>query len=319
MPVSTSSTPAGSSPRSRSRRTTSTPKPSSARKTLPTPATRILAALAPHRRLQLVGPEVAEPAVGELHLGRRIAVHGHRDVHAAVDVVHHGLHGGAHAGQEPVLGVAAAAGTQQHVAAPGHRHAADQHRVGVRVDRGVGARIPPRRVLGGRSAAESAPEVGDRLLPAAVPAGRIERIAPCSRSMISGGIASTASMIPAARGSVARASAFSSSVSTSVRRVRISSFSSPSNRLIVLSGASCGWSARMIGDESSRSARSAGPASTGQVCSLTHSFVNGSAHRGGSVSDRNAPAAGGEQRVRGDQRACAAPPRAGRPARSRRR
>ena len=109
-------------------------------------------------------------------------------------------------------------------------------------------------------------------------------------------------MIPAARGSVARASAFSSSVSTSVRRVRISSFSSPSNRLIVLSGASCGWSARMIGEESSRSERSAGPASTGQVCSLTQAAVAAAAHCGGSVRDRKVPGRDGEQRVRGDQR-----------------
>ena len=116
------------------------------------------------------------------------------------------------------------------------------------------------------------------------------RIAPCRRSQISGGIASTASTTAAARGSVARASAFSSSVSTSVRRLRISSISVPSNRSVGLSGASCGWSARMIGLESSRSERPSGPASTGQVCRLSSARVAGRAHSGGSVADRNAPA-----------------------------
>ena len=97
-------------------------------------------------------------------------------------------------------------------------------------------------------------------------------------------------MISAARGSVARASAFSASVSVSVRNVRISSFSSPSKRLIVLSGASWGWSCRMIGDDSSRSDRSGGPASTGQVCSDVQPSTNGWAHRGGSVAETHAPA-----------------------------
>ena len=45
----------------------------------------------------------------------------------------------------------------------------------------------------------------------------------------------------------------------------------------------------MIGDESSRSDRSAGPASTGQVCSLVQSSTNGRAHCGGSVIEIQAP------------------------------
>ncbi len=45
----------------------------------------------------------------------------------------------------------------------------------------------------------------------------------------------------------------------------------------------------MIGDDSSRSARSGGPANNGQVCSLWQSSTNGFAHRGGSVIERNAP------------------------------
>ena len=70
----------------------------------------------------------------------------------------------------------------------------------------------------------------------------------------------------------------------------------------MLSGASCGWSCRMIGDDSSRSDRSGGPASTGQVCSDVHPSTNGCAHRGGSVIETHAPALGGEHGVRGDQR-----------------
>ena len=55
--------------------------------------------------------------------------------------------------------------------------------------------------------------------------GRSERTAPCSRAQISGGMSSQRSTIAAARGSVPRASAFSSSVSVSTRRARISSIS----------------------------------------------------------------------------------------------
>ena len=46
----------------------------------------------------------------------------------------------------------------------------------------------------------------------------------------------------------------------------------------------------MIGDDSSRSDRSGGPASTGQVCSDVHPSTNGCAHRGGSVVETHAPA-----------------------------
>ena len=48
--------------------------------------------------------------------------------------------------------------------------------------------------------------------------GCMVRIAPCSRSQISGGMLSVRSMMAAARASVARASRFSESVSASVRR-----------------------------------------------------------------------------------------------------
>ena len=56
----------------------------------------------------------------------------------------------------------------------------------------------------------------------------IARIVPCSCAMVGASIASTRSISAAARGSVARASSFSSSDSASVRSVRISSISVPS-------------------------------------------------------------------------------------------
>ena len=60
--------------------------------------------------------------------------------------------------------------------------------------------------------------------------------------MLSGDMASQRSMISAARGSVARASAFSSSVIVITRRVRISSISVESNRAPALCSATSGWS-----------------------------------------------------------------------------
>ena len=85
--------------------------------------------------LELVGPEVAEAAVRELHArrpGRR-----RRDTATctrAVDVVHARPARWRASREERVLGVAAAARAQHDLAALGHRHAADQHGVGLRVD-----------------------------------------------------------------------------------------------------------------------------------------------------------------------------------------
>jgi len=72
--------------------------------------------------------------------------------------------------------------------------------------------------------------------------GPIERTAPCRRSQTSGGISSHRSTIAAARRSVPRASAFSSSVRVSTRRARISSISVASQKSPALSGATAGWS-----------------------------------------------------------------------------
>ena len=58
----------------------------------------------------------------------------------------------------------------------------------------------------------------------------------------------------------------------------------------MLSGASCGWSARMIGDDSSRSVRSGGPGEH-RPGVLVAAARRGAARptRGGSVGERNAP------------------------------
>ena len=68
------------------------------------------------------------------------------------------------------------------------------------------------------------------------------RNTPCRRAMASGDMASHWSMICAARGSVARAWAFSSSVMVITRRIRISSISVQSNSAVSLCSAISGWS-----------------------------------------------------------------------------
>ncbi|WP_222709738.1 hypothetical protein [Microbispora sp. CSR-4] len=114
-------------------------------------------------------------------------------------------------------------------------------------------------------------------------------MAPWSRSSSSGGRSAARSRISAARGSVTRASRFSSSVRVSVRSVSSSSISVESNRSPGLSGAMAGWSYRMIGEDSTTSRRPASPTSTGQVFSLRHCRAAASAHIGGSSSETNAP------------------------------
>src|SRR5690242_19006664 len=132
MPTSATSTPSGSS-RPASRRATSTPNPSSERKTLPTPATStpFTAEIHSTEHLDLVGVEVSEAPVGDLELGGGVAVDGNRDVHLAVDVVQHRVHGGGQAVEEAVLDVAAGTGPQQHPAALRDGGAADEDGVGL--------------------------------------------------------------------------------------------------------------------------------------------------------------------------------------------
>ena len=89
---------------------------------------------------------------------------------------------------------------------------------------------------------------------------------PCSDAISSSVIVSQRSMIAAARGSVARASAFSSSVIVCTRRVSISSISVPSKKSPTLSGATAGKSYRITGEARTRSRAAPGrraPASSG--------------------------------------------------------
>src|ERR1043165_5443276 len=87
----------GGGPESRSR-ATSEPKPSSFWKMLPMPATRMrlptACLLDLVDRLDLVDPEVAVPAVGDLELGAGIVVERDRQVRGLLGVEEHGLDGG---------------------------------------------------------------------------------------------------------------------------------------------------------------------------------------------------------------------------------
>ena len=150
------------------------------------------------------------------------------------------------AGEEHVVGVGPPRRPQP-TGVPGRDlDAADQDGVGPRVDRGVDAGLPPRH--GARAG------VRHRA------AGRsVADASPCSRAQSLGRHVVERSTIAAARGSVPRASAFSSSVSVSTRSARISSISVASHRSPSLSGAIAGWSYRMIGDDSTTSASSPSP------------------------------------------------------------
>ena len=179
------------------------------------------------RHLDLVGVEVAEPPVRDLQLGGRVAVDGHREVHLAVDVVQHGLRRSraARRGTCPARrrpgGAAAAPGCpwrrrcrrsstasvsgSTEASAPGSHQGTSVANTGVRRRGASGAAGPRRRGAGCGSRRAGAPRS-----PAASRRPRRRPRRPAGRS-------------PAPR-------AFSSSVSASVRRLRISSISVPSNR-----------------------------------------------------------------------------------------
>ena len=123
-----------------------------------------------------------------------------------------------------------------------HLDAADDQRVGPRV-------VPRRRPPAPTTAAALVELGASRSDHGRDRAHRRRAAAPTPRASI----ASHRSTIAAARASVPRASAFSSSVSVRTRRARISSISVASNRSPWLSGATAGWSYRMIGDDSTTS------------------------------------------------------------------
>ncbi|CAM5664027.1 hypothetical protein SHIRM173S_11421 [Streptomyces hirsutus] len=204
-------------PLSASRRAASTPKPSSPRKMLPTPATRVRGRGAGplvmgHLTLHdadLVGLEVEIPALFAADVGAGIVLEGDRDVHTAVDVVQDRLDQGAPAGDEQVLGVGVARpGPQHDAAARPHLPSVDQDVItgGIRRRRrapgshqGVSCRTNP-----------SSPKTPDAPAPVPNPGtsgagergadtpgvatSRRLRTAPCSRSSISAGIDSVRSI-----------------------------------------------------------------------------------------------------------------------------
>ena len=258
---------------------------------LPTPATRILSCRSPPG-LDLVGREVAEAAVRELQLGGRVPVDGHRDVHAAVDVVHapparwRRIPSRNRSWTSPPR-----PGPQHHAAALGHRARRRPAPSRCPGRRRRPARVPPRQPLAGASArAVGAERLDARHCRRAAGGASGSRRAAAPGSPAA--CASTASMMPG-RPRVGGPGLGLLLVGQRQRAQR--------EDLVVLQrrrrGRSCspgraaGGRARMIGEDSTRSLRSLGPASTGQVCSeLTHSWATGSAHCGGSVSERNVPA-----------------------------
>ena len=135
-------------------------------------------------------------------------------------------------------------------------------------------RRPPRRLGGRLDGGRRRPRAG-RAAPRAAAAGP------------PGVMCSQRSMIAAARGSVARASAFSASVMVITRRVRISSISVESNSAPALSGATSGWSYRMIGDDQHHVGVCPGsrPASTGQQRCWRQRPAASAASAGGSSSE----------------------------------
>ena len=199
------------------RSATSTPKPSSPRKMLPMPATSTRGVTARRlgvgERLDLVGVEVQVAALPGAELGGRVVVDGDGHVVVAVDVVEHARHRGGSArrgtgrGRRPGARGAAARALPWptstpptvSVSVPGSTpaSAAGSHH-GSRPSPGRRARRRPARATGWRRARRS-PDLGRHVV-AAVDDGR-------------------------GRGSVPRASAFSSSVRVSTRRARISSIS----------------------------------------------------------------------------------------------
>src|ERR671916_1056086 len=117
MPKSTTSTPSGS-PRPASRPTTSTPKPSSPRNTLPTPATRIrlgLTSVLQVQRYDLFGGEEEPVPEGAAILSKvpaRIVLQCDRQVDPVLVVLLYGLDERDLAGEREVHDVSAGAGPE---------------------------------------------------------------------------------------------------------------------------------------------------------------------------------------------------------------
>ena len=235
-----------------------------------------------------------EPVPGlarDAEVAAGVVLEHHRELHDALEVLLDRLDDRGLAVQRALEDVAAAARVQAHEAA-----AADRGRPGT-VDRPRRAALEPVPARPGSSRA---------------PAARA-RSAPCRRISSSGERPSERSRISRTRGSDARASAFSSSVSWRMLRISSWSISPPSNRSPGLSGAIRGWSSRMIGDDSSvsRVARLAdehGPRARG---SRTRPRPR-AARPAGRSGETNAPPSGARSVVCASRTSAAAPPRAGR-------
>ena len=164
-----------------------------------------------------------------VEVGGQVVVEGDGDVLVAVDVEEHALHRGRPPDEEQVLRVGAATGCppglEADLRALRDRDPGDADRVLPRVDLGVDGRLPPRQ------------HVGRRRSPSP-----IGRISPWRLANTSGENPSIRSTMAAARGSVLRASRFSSSVSVRMRSARISSISVASHMSPGLSAATAGWS-----------------------------------------------------------------------------
>ena len=148
---------------------TSTPKPSSLLKMLPTQATSTVRHRRAHsarscsgQRLDLVGREVEVAAVGGLQVRAGVVVDGHREVLLAVDVVQHRRDGRGATREEQVVGVGPTyAGAEHDAACPGRTSTSPIGTAScLGVDRRVRARVPPRHVERRRRRARGRRESG---------------------------------------------------------------------------------------------------------------------------------------------------------------
>jgi hypothetical protein len=226
-------------------------------------------------------PEVA-PRVGFEH---------DREVHVAVDVLVQRLHDRLLPGQRRVEHVPALPRPQPHEAPRARRARRRRRPCAARARR---ARPSPRRSSGAHLPLADRPRAGSSAPRATAP--RCGRGSP-------------------ARGVEARISAFSASVRLRMLRIRSWSISPPSKRSPGLSGAICGWSDRMIGDDSSVGDRP--PPHEDRPGADVLAGLGGRAQRRRRIGERHERAPlHAQHRVRRAQRPAAAPPRAGRRARA---
>ena len=182
------------------------------------------------QRFELVGREIEVAAVPVVQVGRRVVDQDHGDVGAAVDVGEHRGDPGHLVGEEQVLGVGPAGRCTRTRLPLRDADPVDEH-----------ASTSGRTRSSAAGSHQGSSPVSNQVRLADVPASSV-RVAQDAVQLlqVSGDISSQRSMISAARGSVARASAFSWSVMVITRRVRISSISVESNSAPALCSAISG-------------------------------------------------------------------------------